>query len=139
MSYVVAVPTERDKEHWVPMTRWVEAIMGPPGELWCTNDEEDCVLYFFKHRRHAEHFDRVWARTPIIFSYQMWEQFCLGSLGRARLAKSWDRLGWKPTSVLLSKNKSRPDFIGGRRMFSKYGCWFFENYNDALVFWMSES
>lgn len=143
MTYVVSLTAERDSENWDSIARWIEATIGSPGEEWCINTEDDHTLYFFGCRADAEHFERVWARDPLIFPYAMWKEFCVEQLARARFDNHWATVGWTPSSVLIlprnMKHFGKSTAIGGgrREYRPNISCWFFETDTDALIFWMA--
>jgi hypothetical protein len=138
MTYAVSIAGNQDSVHWDSITRWVEAVAGPPGERWCLSNDDEASIYIFKHRAHAEHFKRVWSFTPLILGYEVWEEFCNSRLSRARVDDYWRHRKWLPKVVLFfDRPKAVSSTFGGQRHFSmRHKCWFFENYTDAWLFWI---
>ena len=139
--YTVLVPKKLDEERWIHLTRWVELFCGPPGEDWDQETIGEEVAYYFRHWRHAQTFDRVWNRKPLILAYELWKEFCLNDLSRARLDAYWTEKGWTPTVVLDSPPLKKAMVVRGyrREYRQSYKCWFFEAQEDALVFWIEQN
>ncbi len=139
--FSVSIDRSLDQANWLVHTRWVESMSGPPGEDWDTSEDDESIIYHFRFEAHARLFDRVWNRTPLIFAYEMWKEFCLMALGRERLDTHWEQKGWAPAVVLVSGPLTGPMIVrGGRREYRpSLKVWFFESPADALVFWIERN
>jgi hypothetical protein len=143
-GFVVAVPIKQYNLYSMFMTRWVEDTVGDIWTDWDipgkATDEEQ--IFAFRQQCHAEHFARVWTRTPLIFPYEVWEEFCNLEIGRARIQGYWRGQGWTPKAVYLNSGpakKSLSAMQGARRQYRQsMKVWFFEEFTDAMVFWMEQ-
>jgi hypothetical protein len=138
-GFVVELSETQDA-NWLFMTRWLEAIVGSLGSDWDFIDSgnEDQIFYTFRRQRHAEQFAKVWAKTPLVVPYFLWEEFCQNDFGRARMNEYWDKCGWRPEVAFFhtqSHSNKRISFGPPRVFMAKFGIWFFESSADALLFW----